>query len=257
MPVVLKNRQQIAKLRAAGQLVAETLELVQQRIRPGITTAELDQLAELHIRENGGVPTYKGYRGSRSTMPPFPGTICASLNEEICHGIPSARRLEAGDIIGVDIGARLDGWCGDICATYAVGALDGASQRLLEVAREALERGIAECIPGRHLGDIGAAIQEYVEGEGFSVVREWTGHGIGQKPHEDAPVVLHHGRPGTGLRLRPGMVFTIEPMVNAGRPETRLLSDGWTVVTADGARSAQFEHTVAITDTGVEILSLP
>jgi methionyl aminopeptidase len=220
MPVVLKNKQQIAKLRAAGQLVAETLEFIQERIKPGIKTGELDLMAELYIREQGAVPTYKGYRGSRSTMPPFPGTICTSVNEEICHGIPSARHLVAGDIVGIDIGAKLDGWCGDICATYSVGTPDGTSRRLLEVAYEALERGIAQCRPDKHLGDIGAAIQEYVEGEGFSVVREWTGHGIGQKPHEDAPVVLHHGRPGTGLRLRPGMVFTIEPMVNIGRPET-------------------------------------
>lgn len=257
MPVVLKNRQQIAKLRDAGQLVAATLELVRQRIVPGVRTGDLDMFAELFIREAGATPTYKGYRGSRSTMPPFPGTICTSVNEEICHGIPSARQLVVGDIVGIDIGAKLDGWCGDICATYVVGKADGPTQRLLDVAHEALERGIAQCSPGRRLGDIGAAIQAYVEGEGFTVVREWTGHGIGQKPHEDAPVVLHHGRPGTGLRLQSGMVFTIEPMVNEGRPETRILPDGWTVVTADGSRSAQFEHTIAITNTGVEILSLP
>ncbi len=256
MSVVLKNRHQIGLLRAAGRLVAETLDRVSEEIRPGVTTAELDRIAEEHIRRHGAVPSYKGYRGSRSTAPPFPGTLCTSVNEVICHGIPSNRRLKEGDIISVDVGAILNGWCGDICATYAVGAIDRQSQKLLDVTCEALEQGIAAAGPGKRLGDIGAAIQQLVESQGFSVVREWTGHGIGRKPHEPEPTVLHHGKPNTGLLLRSGMVFTIEPMVNVGTPATRLLNDGWTVVTADGARSAQFEHTIAITEQGTEILSL-
>ena len=257
MPVVLKNRRQIDLLRAAGRLVAEALDRVSENVRPGVTTAELDRVAEQYIRKHRAVPSFKGYRGSRASAPPFPGTICASVNEVICHGIPSNRRLKEGDIISVDVGAILNGWCGDICATFAVGAIDRQSQRLLDVTRQALERGIAAAGPGRRLGDIGAAIQQLVESQGFSVVREWTGHGIGQKPHEAEPTVLHYGTPNAGLLLRPGMVFTIEPMVNIGTPETKLLDDGWTVVTADGARSAQFEHTIAITEGGAEILSLP
>ena len=254
MPVLLKNRHQIERLRAAGQLVAETLEVVRERVAPGVTTLELDRVAEEYIRKHGAIPSYKGYRGSAGKTTPFPGTICASINEVICHGSPSERRLKAGDIIGIDIGAIRDGWCGDICVTVAVGTIDSASRKLLDVTREAMERGIAATGPGTRLGDIGAAIQSYVEAHGFSVVRELTGHGLGRKPHEE-PWVRHFGQPRTGLPVRPGMVFTIEPMVNAGDPAARLLADGWTFVTADGSRSAQFEHTVAITETGVEILS--
>lgn len=254
MPVILRNRRQIDLLHAAGRLVAETLELVASYVRPGVTTLELDRIAEEHIRRSGALPSYKGYRGSNNRMPPFPGAICASVNNEICHGIPSNRPLVEGDIVGIDIGAIREGWCGDICATYPVGAIDATSERLLAVTREALARGIAAAGPGKRVGDIGAAIQQYVEGEGFTVVRELTGHGLGQNRHED-PSIPHVGTPGFGLLLRPGLVFTIEPMVNVGAPATRLLDDGWTIVTADGSRSAQFEHTIAITETGVEILS--
>ncbi len=256
MPVILRNRQQIALLREAGRLVAETIQVVAPHVRPGVSTAELDRIAEEYIRERGAVPSYKGYRGSDKRTPPFPGTLCTSVNEEVCHGIPGKRRLHEGDIIGVDVGVILQGWCGDICVTYPVGSVDAESQRLMDVTREALERGIAAAGPGRRLGDIGAAIQEYVEANGFTVVRELSGHGLGQRQHED-PSVPHFGRANTGLLLRPGMVFTIEPMVNAGSNEIALLPDHWTVVTADGSRSAQYEHTIAITDDGVEILSLP
>lgn len=256
MPIILKNRRQIDKLRDAGRLVAEALEIVGQHVQPGVTTAELDRIAEEYIIKHGAVPAYKGYRGSSSAYPPFPGTICASINETICHGIPSERHLEAGDVIGVDIGADLDGWYGDICFSFPVGPIDSTSQKLLEVTQEAMQRGIAAAGPGKRLGDIGAAIQQYVEENRFSVVREYTGHGVGRRLHEE-PTVLHYGQPHTGLMMRPGMVFTIEPMVNLGRPDTRLLKDGWTVVTADGSRSAQFEHTIAITSDGVEILSVP
>lgn len=255
MPVVLKNRHQIAQMRAAGRLVAETLEVVREHIQPGVTTAELDRIAEKHIRKQGAVSSYKGYRSSQGRLPPFPGAICASVNEEICHGIPSRRALKQGDIIGVDVGVVLDGWCSDTCATFAVGPLDPETQRLLKVSREALERGLAAAGPGRRLGDIGAAIQTFVEAAGFAVVRDWTGHGIGQRPHEPDPTVPHYGRPNTGMLMRPGMVFTIEPMVNAGTHLTEVLPDQWTVVTADRRRSSQFEHTLAITDHGIEILS--
>jgi methionyl aminopeptidase len=256
MPMILKNRKQIAGLRAAGRLVAETLELLKQQVAPGITTLELDRLAEEHIRSRGAMPSYKGYRGSDNSNPAFPGTICASVNEVICHGIPSNRPLEQGDIVGIDVGAVLDGWCGDICATVAVGIVDAKTQKLLDVSREALDRGIAATGPGTRIGDIGAAIQSLVEANGFSVVRELTGHGLGRKPHEE-PHVPHYGRAGTGLLVQPGMVFTIEPMINAGKPTARVLRDGWTVVTADGRLSSQFEHTIAITEHGVEILSIP
>jgi methionyl aminopeptidase len=254
MPLVLKNRNQIEHLRPAGKLVAAAIDEVRPHVQPGVTTAELDAIAERFIRGRGALPTYKGYRGSSSTYPPFPGTICASVNEEICHGIPSSRQLKEGDVIGVDIGAQLNGWQGDICYTFAVGKIDANSQRLLEVTHSALERGIAAAGPGKRMGDIGAAIQQYVEANGFSIVREYTGHGLGRRLHEE-PTVLHYGQAGTGLVMRPGLVFTIEPMVNAGRPDTKVLRDGWTVVTADRSRSAQFEHTIVITDNGVQILS--
>ncbi len=254
MPIVLKNQYQIERMRAAGRLVAETLEMLKEQVAPGITTLELDRLAEEYIRARGALPSYKGYRGSDGSGPAFPGTICSSVNEVICHGIPEKRRLNAGDIIGIDVGAVLNGWCGDICATVAVGAVDAPTQKLLDVTLETLERGIAASGPGTRLGDIGAAIQTLAEANGFSVVRELTGHGLGRKPHEE-PRVPHFGKAGTGLVVQPGMVFTIEPMINAGKPAARVLRDGWTVVTADGRRSAQFEHTIAITKSGVEILS--
>lgn len=256
MPIILKSKHQIMKLRSAGRLVAETVEMLREHIQPGVKTAELDRRAEEFIRTHGATPSYKGYRGSNRRASPFPGTICASVNEVICHGIPSSQRLKEGDIIGVDVGVFLDGWCGDICVTFPVGKIDARSQQLLDVTEESLKRGIAAAGPDRRVGDIGAAIQTYVEPQGFSIVREYIGHGIGQVPHESEPIIHHFGKPNTGPRLCAGMVFTIEPMINMGRPTTKLLSDGWTVVTADGLRSAQFEHTIAITDTGVEILSL-
>lgn len=256
MPITLKSRQQIAQLRDAGKLVAETFEVLRPHVVPGVTTADLDRIAEEYIRKHGAEPIYKGYvpRGARG-IPPFPGTICASVNDVICHGIPSAKQtLKTGDIIGVDIGVILNGWVGDSCMTYAVGQLDDRSQRLMEVAQRVLDLGIDTARSGNRLGDIGATIQHYAEANGFSVVREYTGHGVGRKLHEE-PTVLHYGAPGTGIKLKPGMVFTIEPMVNVGTAETRLLSDHWTVKTADGKRSAQFEHTIAITDDAPQILT--
>ncbi len=241
-------------MRAAGRLVAETFARLAEAVHPGVTLAELDRLAADYLKRQGAEPLYKGYRGNPPNHPPFPGVICASVNQEVCHGLPNRRALKAGDIVGVDIGLKYKGYCGDACVTYAVGKIGSAAQHLLDVTQECLRRGIAAAQPGRHFGDIGAAIQAYAESQGFSVVREWGGHGIGKKLHEP-PSVPHTGPAGAGSRLRPGMVFTIEPMINAGKPEWKLLPDGWTVITADGSLSAQFEHTIAITEHGPEILS--
>lgn len=259
MPITLKSPRQIELLRDAGRLVRATFEVLREQIRPGISTGELDAIAEEYIRGHGAEPVYKGYvprgRGGWSATPPFPGTICSSVNDVICHGIPSKKeRLRQGDIVGVDIGLRLNGWIGDACETFPVGEVDEGTRKLLETARRCLELGIEQARPGQTLGDIGAAIQRHAEGLGFAVVREYTGHGLGRNLHED-PTVLHYGEPGTGRKILPGMVFTIEPMINAGGPGTRLERDGWTVRTADGKRSAQFEHTLAITDDGPILLT--
>jgi methionyl aminopeptidase len=250
----LKRPNEIAAMRAAGRIVAETFARIAEAVRPGVALKELDRLATAYLRSQGAQPLYKGYRGNPPAHPPFPGVICASVNHEICHGLPDRRILKDGDIVGVDIGLKYQGWCGDACVTYAVGHITPQVGRLLTVAEACLQRGISAVQPGQRLGDIGAAIQAYAESQGFSVVREWGGHGIGQKLHEP-PSVPHTRVPDDGIRLQSGMVFTIEPMINAGRPEWRMLRDGWTVVTADGSLSAQFEHTVAITEHGVEILS--
>ena len=258
MSIELKTREQIAILREAGRIVAEVYEVLRPHVVPGVTTLDLDRMAEEYIRKRGAIPVYKGYvpDGGHS-IPPFPGTICASMNDVICHGIPSQKiRLKEGDILGVDIGVKFKGWCGDSCYTYGVGNVDEVSQRLMDVTKRSLELAIQEARPGNQLGDIGFVIQRHVEANGFSVVREYTGHGVGRELHEVPPTVLHHGQRGKGLKLRTGMVFTIEPMVNAGRPETRLMSDRWGVRTADGSRSAQYEHSLAITDNGAEILTV-
>jgi methionyl aminopeptidase len=249
MAILLRSSRQIAQMREAGRLVAETFEVLRPHVRPGVTTRELDQIAETYIRRRGAVPAYKGYRG-------FPATICVAPNDVICHGIPNGTPLREGDIIGIDIGARLNGWYGDACITLPVGTISAEAQKLLDVAQESMWRGIRAAQAGKRLGDVGAAIQRYVEENGFAVVREYTGHGVGQQLHEE-PSVPHYGRPGTGDRLQPGFIFTIEPMVNAGRPETELDSiDGWTVRTADRSLSAQFEHSLAITNNGPELLTL-
>jgi methionyl aminopeptidase len=256
MTVTLKSPSEIVSMREAGRLTAETYEVLREHVLPGVTTLDLDRLAEEFIRKKGARAIYKGYvpAGGRG-IPPFPGTICASVNNVICHGIPSAKQiLKQGDIIGVDIGLALNGWCGDMCVTYAVGAVDPKTQKLIDVSKRCLELGLDQAKSGNRLGDIGEAIERYVSAQGFSVVREYTGHGVGRDLHE-GPTVLHVGKRGTGMKLRPGMVFTIEPMVNMGRPETRLLGDHWTVVTKDGSKSAQFERTLAITENGTEILT--
>ncbi len=261
MAVLLKSSKEIAQLREAGHVVAETYEMLRSYIVPGVTTGELDRIAEDYIRSKGAEPIYKGYgarsaRNGHPSIPPFPGTICVAVNDVICHGIPSMQeQLQEGDIIGIDIGVLHRGWVGDACVTFGVGKLASQAQHLLEVAKRCLELGIEQARPKQRLGDIGAAIQEYAEAQGFSTVREWYGHGVGRSLHED-PGVPHFGRPRTGLRIQRGMVFTIEPMINAGGPETRVMSDLWTVKTADGSLSAQFEHSLAITDGEPEILTM-
>lgn len=261
MAILLKTREQIAHLRDAGRLVAETYEVLRPHVVPGVTTGEIDRIAEEFIRRQGAFPIYKGYGAMRSRpgqpgRPPFPATVCVAVNEVICHGIPSTRQeLREGDIIGIDIGVNYRGWIGDSCVTFPVGTVDATSRRLLDVTRHCLELGIAEAQAGKHLGDIGWTIQHYAEAQDFSVVREYAGHGVGRSLHEE-PFVLHHGKRGDGQELRVGMVFTIEPMINIGQPETHLLPDGWTVKTADGSRSAQFEHTLAITEDGPELLTV-
>jgi methionyl aminopeptidase len=259
MAILLKSPDQIEKLRAAGRLVAETYEELRPHVKPGVSTGELDSIAEKFIRGHGALPIYKGYgaisnRG-RLVRPAFPATICVAINDVICHGIPSTHQiLQDGDIVGIDIGVIYRGWVGDSCVTFAVGQADEKAERLLAATKRSLELGIAAAQPGGRIGDIGAAIQKYAEGEGYGVVREYGGHGVGRSLHED-PFVTHVGKIGTGPEIRPGMVFTIEPMLNEGGPETRLGEDGWVVSTADGKRSAQFEHTLAITDNGPEILT--
>ena len=226
----------------AGRLVAQTHAVVAAAIKPGITTASLDALAEQYIRDHSALPSFKGYNG-------FPATICASINEVVVHGMPGPRILQEGDIIGLDIGAILDGFHGDMARTYPVGEISGKAERLLWVTQKALEQGVAAAVVGNRLSDIGHAVQSFVEAQGLSVVRDFVGHGIGRSMHEP-PQIPNFGRPGRGPRLKPGMVLAIEPMVNVGGWEVVVLSDNWTVITADRSLSAHFEDTVAVTEDG-------
>lgn len=247
--VTLKSAREIERMRASGRVVAEVLEAVEAEIRPGVATVDLDRLAESIIgRYEGARPAFKGYGG-------FPASICASVNDEVVHGIPSeSRRLEAGDIIGIDVGVLMDGYHADAARTFAVGPVSEETRRLLSVTRSALEAGITAAQPGARLGDVSAAIQTVAETAGFSIVRDLVGHGIGQHLHED-PQVPNFGVEGRGLELEPGLVIAIEPMVNVGGCEIRTLEDAWTIVTIDGSLSAHFEHTVAITESGPDILT--
>lgn len=245
--IILKSKSEIEKMATACHIVAEVLEMLVRTVRPGLTTLELDALAEQSIRTRGGVPAFKGYRG-------FPNTLCVSLNEQVVHGIPSKRRLRPGDIIGLDLGAKWEGYYGDAAVTIPVGQIPADTECLLTTAREALYMGVKEVSPGKHLSDISHAIQRYAETRGYSVVRAFVGHGIGTALHEE-PQVPNFGPPGRGPRLKAGMVLAIEPMVNVGHADVETLDDGWTVVTADGQLSAHFEHTVAITDEGPQILT--
>lgn len=243
----LKSAREIERIRASCRVAAETMALVMKEIAPGVTTLRLDQVAAAYIRGQDAQASAKGYRG-------FPRSICVSVNEEVVHGIPGQRVLEEGDILAVDIAVKKDGYHGDMNVSTSVGRASEEAQRLLYATRQSMERGLEAALAGKRLGDIGHAIQSYAEANGYSVVREYCGHGLGRSFHEE-PQLLHFGEVGTGRRLLPGMVFTIEPMINQGDPETRLLEDNWTAVTADGNLSAQFEHTVAVTRNGPDILS--
>jgi methionyl aminopeptidase len=235
-------------------MVAECFALLEENIKPGVSLIALDAMVEKYILDRKATPLYKGYQGSAANHPPFPGVICASVNHEICHGIPDQRILKEGDVIGIDIGLKYNGWCGDACVTFPVGKVSPRVQRLLDVGKECLKKGIEAVHTNGFLNDIGTAIHGYADTQNVSVVREWGGHGIGRILH-DAPSVSHIRQPGNGPRLRPGMTFTIEPMINEGRHEWVLLPDGWTVITADGRLSVQFEHTIAIGSNGPMILT--
>ncbi|MEB1809798.1 MAG: type I methionyl aminopeptidase [Bacillaceae bacterium] len=245
--IICKTEREIAIMREAGKIVALTHQELKKHIQPGITTKELDNIAEKLIRSYDAVPSFKGYNG-------FTGSICASVNEELVHGIPGKRVLKAGDIISIDIGAQYNGYHGDSAWTYAVGEITENDQNLMDVTETSLYKGLEEAKPGERLSNISHAIQTYVEAHGYSVVREYVGHGVGQNLHED-PQIPHYGPPGKGPRLKPGMVLAIEPMVNAGTRYVRTLADNWTVVTTDRKNCAHFEHTIAITETGYEILT--
>ena len=246
---ILKSWREIELMREAGRIVAQVLAAMEEAAAPGMTTADLERIAgEIIVDKHKAIPSFKGYHG-------FPGMICASLNEEIVHGIPGPRVLQEGDIVSVDVGAIRKGYHGDAAVTVAVGEIDEESRRLMSVTSEALRVGIAAAQPGNWSTDISKAIQNYVESQGFAVVREYTGHGIGRQMHED-PQIPNYYAPGMGrVRLRPGMTVALEPMVNAGTWRTRVLADKWTVVTADGKRSAHFEHTIAVTENGPRILT--
>ena len=235
-------------MRAAGHILAEAMQRLHALVKPGISTAEIDREVEDFILNRGAKPAFKGYRG-------FPATVCTSINEEVVHGIPSPqRRLKEGDIIGLDLGCVVDGYHADCALTLAVGEVPPRVQELLDVTRESLDRAVDQCRPGRRLGDISHAVQEHVERHGFSVVRQFVGHGIGRELHED-PQVPNFGEPGRGLVLKPGMVLAVEPMVTMGSWEVRILPDRWTAVTEDGSWAAHFEHTVAISENGPDVLT--
>lgn len=249
MAVSIKTAEEIEKMRIAGKLAADVLTMIEPHVQAGITTEELNQICHDYIvNEQQAIPAPLNYHG-------FPRSICTSVNHVICHGIPSEKKLKDGDIINIDITVIKDGYHGDTSKMFQIGKTSILAQRLCRVARESMFVGIEMVKPGIRLGDIGHAIQTYAEKENFSVVREYCGHGIGQVFHED-PQVLHYGTPGTGLELKPGMTFTIEPMINAGKRHVRQLPDGWTVVTKDRSLSAQWEHTILVTDNGYEILTL-
>lgn len=245
--IVVKTRAQIDKMRQAGHLVGQTLDLMARLAKPGTRTIDLDAAAEEFILSQGAVPAFKGYMG-------YPATLCVSINDEVVHGIPGDRRLEEGQIVSVDVGVNYEGWYGDAARTLCIGSVTDEAKRLLAVTQEALSRGIAQARSGNRLGDISAAVQTYAEEHGYSVVRELVGHGIGQRMHEE-PQVPNFGRPHTGPELKAGMVLAIEPMLNVGGCEVNFDADKWTVRTADGSLSAHFEHTVAITEAGPEILT--
>ena len=246
--IVCRSQAEIGKLRQVNQLVARILAELRQMVAPGVTTAQIDAMAEQRVREAGAEPAFKGYHG-------YPATVCASVNEQVVHGIPSATPLVQGDIVSLDMGVKLNGYYGDSAVTVPVGTIGEDVKHLLRVTQEALDKGIAQVKVGGRISDIGHAIQAHVEAHGFSVVREFVGHGIGVALHEE-PQIANYGEPGRGPRMVEGMVFAIEPMVNMGRPAVKVLGDGWTAVTRDGSLSAHFEHTVAVTKDGPAVLTM-
>ncbi len=249
MPIAIKTPEEIQKMRVAGRLAAKVLEMIEPHVKPGISTNELDQICHDYIvNEQNAIPAPLNYRG-------FPKSICTSVNHQVCHGIPSDKVLKSGDIINIDITVIKDGWHGDTSKMFCVGKPGILANRLCDITYQALWKGITMVRPGAHFGDIGHAIQRFVESQHYSVVREYCGHGIGQGFHEE-PQVLHFGKPGSGAQMQPGMTFTIEPMINAGKKDVKQLGDGWTVVTRDRKLSAQWEHTVLVTETGHEVLTL-
>ncbi len=245
--VIRKSNRELALMREAGRIVAITLAHLEERIKPGITTAELDALAHQMAAKHGATPSFLGYRG-------FPASLCISINEELVHGLPGPRVLEEGDIVSMDFGAIHKGYHGDAAVTVGVGKISAIAEELIETTQGALQAGVAQAIKGHYLGDISWAIQSYAESRGFSVVQQYVGHGIGRDMHED-PQIPNYGQPGRGVLLKPGMTFALEPMLNTGTYLTRVLDDNWTVVTEDGELSAHFEHTIAITDGEAEILT--
>ena len=245
--IIGKSKKELEKMRAAGRLAGLVREELRRLARPGVSTLELDAAGERMIRDAGALPTFKGYHG-------YPYSICASVNEQVVHGFPSDYVLREGDILSVDVGATLNGFVGDTATTVLIGEVRPAWRQLVRVAEECLERAIEQCWPGRHLGDIGWAVQSHAEAHGYGVVREYVGHGIGRRMHED-PQIPNYGKAGTGVRLKAGYVFAIEPMLTLGTHQTKTLKDGWTVVTLDGQPSAHVEHTVAITEEGPEVLT--
>jgi methionyl aminopeptidase len=247
--IVLRSAAEIEKLARVNALVARVLQELAAAVKPGVTTRQLDELAERRLREAGAEPAFKGYHG-------YPATICASVNEQVVHGIPNDRPMTEGDIVSIDMGAKLDGFFGDSAVTVPVGRISPEAERLLRVTKTALDRAVATVKAGARVSDIGAAVQSYVEAEGFSVVREFVGHGIGTQLHEE-PQIPNYGTAGRGPRLAEGMALAIEPMVNAGKPAVKVLGDGWTAVTKDKALSAHFEHTVVVTGEGCRVLTLP
>jgi methionyl aminopeptidase len=254
MSVSLKSAEEIAAMRVAGRLAAEVLDYITPHVRPGVTTGELDRLCHAYMVEvQQTVPATLNYQPPGHA--PYPASICTSVNHVVCHGIPGDKKLKPGDIVNIDITVIKDGFHGDTSRMFCVGAPSIQARRLVELTYQAMWRGIRAVRPGAQLGDVGHAIQAFAESHGFSVVREFCGHGIGRQFHEE-PQVLHYGRPGTGLKLLPGMVFTVEPMINAGRAGIRALADGWTIVTADHSLSAQWEHTVLVAPDGFEVLTV-
>ena len=245
--IVCKSAAELERMRAANALVAEVLAELATMVAPGVTTRDLDQAAEKLVRDGGAEPAFKGYRG-------YPSTLCASVNDQVVHGIPSTRTLHEGDIISLDMGVKLNGFFGDSAVTVPVGKVSDEASNLLRVTQESLEKGIAQVKLGGRVSDIGHAIQQHVEAHGFSIVREFVGHGIGASLHED-PQIANYGEPGRGPRLAEGMTLAIEPMVNVGRPGVKMLADGWTAVTRDGSLSAHFEHTVAVSKNGPVVLT--